>query len=150
MNKRLFRIINPVVKAILASPVHGLMSHNTLVIQFLGRKSGRLLSTPVSYVDADGEIRCFTSKAFPWWRNLVAGETVTLLLRGQWRTALPEVVIEDRDLKARALTAFLAAVPRDANHAGVRLAPDGTPDANDVSAAVDRLVLIRFTLVTHA
>ncbi|MDZ7685507.1 MAG: hypothetical protein U5O39_11300 [Gammaproteobacteria bacterium] len=90
MNKLFFRIINPVVKAILASPLHGLMSRNTIVIEFRGRKSGRLLSTPVSYVATDKEIHCFTSPAFPWWRNLLTGESVTLLLRGKRRTASTE------------------------------------------------------------
>ncbi len=49
MSRALYAVINPVVKFILRSPVHGLMSHNTLVLEFKDRSSAKTYSTAVSY-----------------------------------------------------------------------------------------------------
>src|SRR5262249_17743027 len=46
----LFVVINPVIRALLRSPVHGLMSKSLMLITFTGRKSGRRYTTPVRYV----------------------------------------------------------------------------------------------------
>ena len=59
MSKALYSLINPVVKVILRSPLHGLMSRNTILLEFKGRKSGKIYSTPVSYHDTDGALHCF-------------------------------------------------------------------------------------------
>ena len=48
MSNLLYGLINPAVCSLLRSPLHGLMSKNTLLLEFTGRKSGRLLSTPIS------------------------------------------------------------------------------------------------------
>ena len=45
MANTLYRLINPHVRALLRSPLHGLMSRNTLLLSFNGRKTGKLLST---------------------------------------------------------------------------------------------------------
>ena len=71
MNKKLFAIINPVVRLILRSPLHGLMSRNTLLLEFTGRKSGKLYTMPVSYHMVSSQVRCLTGKSNVWWRNLV-------------------------------------------------------------------------------
>ena len=43
----IYKWINPPIKFLLASPLHGIMSSNTLLLDFTGRKSGRALSTPI-------------------------------------------------------------------------------------------------------
>ena len=70
MSRALYAVINPVVKFILSSPVHGLMSHNTLVLDFKGRSSGKTYSTAVSYHISNGHVHYFTEKSNQWWRNL--------------------------------------------------------------------------------
>ena len=65
----LYRMINPPVRWLLRSPIHGLMSKNTLLLEFQGRKSGRALSTPISYYEAGGVMRGFTDRRFGWWRK---------------------------------------------------------------------------------
>ena len=67
MSKALYSVINPVVKFILSSPLHGLMSRNTVLLEFKGRKSGEIYTTPVSYHATNGHIQCFTDKANKWW-----------------------------------------------------------------------------------
>ncbi len=146
MSKLLYKMINPPIKLLLKSPVHGVMSSNTLIIEFKGQKSGRTMSTPISYVQTDDAIHCFTGKPNIWWRNLRGGDPVKLLIKGHWVFVTPEVVLDDSETLAPALDAFLRAVPRDAPHSNVRLAADGTPNMADIQKVVRDLVLLKFRL----
>lgn len=145
MSKLMYKMINPPIKLLLQSPLHGVMSSNTLILEFKGRKSGRTMSTPISYVQTADAIHCFTGKPNIWWRNLRGGDPAKLLIKGRRVTATPEVVLDDSVVLEQALDAFLRAVPRDAPHSNVRLAADGTPNMADIQNVVSDLVLLKFT-----
>ena len=145
MSNLFFKIINPIVKTVLRSPLHRAMSHNTVLLEFTGHKSGRSLSTPVSYVMNGDEVQCFTS--FPWWRNLRQGNEITLMLKGKRRKGIPSVTVNEPAAIAEALKPFLVAVPRDAPHAEVALDANGQPDSADIERAAQRLVLVTIRLI---
>jgi hypothetical protein len=144
MSDLFFKIVNPIVKTLLRSPLHRAMSHNTVLLEFTGHKSGRSLSTPVSYVMNGDEVQCFTS--FPWWRNLRQGNEITLILQGKRRKGIPSVTVNEPAAIARALKPFLVAVPRDAPHAEVALDATGQPNSADIERAAQRLVLVTIRL----
>ena len=146
MSKRLYRVINPVVKKILRSPLHGVLSQNTLLLEFTGRKSGRKLSTPVSYHSSDGIAHCFTRKSFVWWKNLNSGEPVYATIKGKRHLVRPEVEAENSEIKGEALRHFLRAVPRDAPHSGVSLDTNGDPNVDDIQRVVSDMVYVRLPL----
>ena len=56
------------------------MSSNTLLLEFRGRKSGRALSTPISYHVDEGSDHCFTNRNFGWWRNLTTQNLLASLM----------------------------------------------------------------------
>ncbi len=149
----IYKIINPVVKALLRSPFHSVLSNNTLVLSFVGRKSGRRYEIPISYARDGVQFLCFTAKANQWWRNL-RGEAVTqLLVAGHPIAATNQLIVTQNDAVIDDLALFLAQVPRDAKPAGVRLDSKGIPNADDLATAVDSLVCIRFTalaITNHA
>ena len=146
MSKRLYRVINPVVKKILRSPLHGVLSQNTLLLEFTGRKSGRKLSTPVSYHSSDGVAHCFTRKSFVWWKNLNSAESVYVTIKGKRHLVNPEVEAENSEIKGQALRHFLRAVPRDAPHSGVSLDTNGDPSVDDIQRVVSDMVYVRLPL----
>ena len=146
MSKRLYRVINPVVKKILRSPLHGVLSQNTLLLEFTGRKSGRKLSTPVSYHSTDGVAHCFTRKSFAWWKNLNSGGPVYATIKGTRHLVRPEVEAEDSAIKSQALCHFLRAVPRDAPHSGVSLDTNGDPNVDDIKRVISDMVYFRLPL----
>ena len=74
-------IVNVVVKAILRSPLHGLMSKNRMLLTFRGHKSGKLYTTPLSYLHEGESIMCFTDSS--WWKNLRGGAPVRVRLAGR-------------------------------------------------------------------
>ena len=43
-------LLNPAMRGLLRSPMHGLASGNIAILHFKGRKSGRWLKTPLSYM----------------------------------------------------------------------------------------------------
>ena len=66
-----FRLLNPVMKGVLKSPIHAMVSEQIMIISFTGRKSGQSYSTPVSYYQENANVICFTHAG--WWKNLVGG-----------------------------------------------------------------------------
>ena len=143
MSKTLYAVINPVVKFILRSPIHGLMSRNTVLLEFKGRKSGKTYSTPVSYHATDnGHVHCFTDKSYKWWRNLRDADEVGLTLKGRKVVGKPSVLLDGSTRVQTALHDFLLATPRDAPYTGVALDADGRPVASDIIEASKRVVFI--------
>jgi hypothetical protein len=52
--QRLINLVNPIVRAVLQSPLHRMLDGALLVLHITGRKTGRRYTIPVSYVDLDG------------------------------------------------------------------------------------------------
>jgi hypothetical protein len=146
MGNLLYRLINPPIRSLLRSPFHGLMSKNTLLLEFTGRNSGRSLSTPISYYLSKQTAHCFTSRSFSWWRNLTTGAQVQLVIKGKKWQSIPIVEIDDDELMRAQLDAFLRAVPRDAAHAGVLLDNNGHPDHDDICRVIPDMVYLQFSL----
>ncbi len=76
-------IANPINKAILRSPLHGLMSKSTMLITFQGRKSGKTYTTPVDYYRVGQSITVYSWKNRSWWKNLQGGVPVTVRVQGK-------------------------------------------------------------------
>jgi hypothetical protein len=80
------RVVNPIVRAILRSPAHPLLSRWLVLITVAGRRTGREFTIPVGY-RRSGEaltIRVEWPERKSWWRNLRGGEhRVGLVLAGR-------------------------------------------------------------------
>lgn len=86
------RIGDPFIKAILRSPLHGLLSRDILLITYTGRRSGKSFVTPVNYIRTGDLLRVVSFQQRRWWRNLRGGAPVNLWLAGKEVTAWAEVV----------------------------------------------------------
>lgn len=91
---------NPIIKAVLRSPLHGLVSNAYVLVTFKGRKTGAVYSTPVQYRQEDERLTFVTRRKRLWWRNLQDGAPVELLLRGQVRKASAHAIIEPAETVA--------------------------------------------------
>ncbi len=126
------------------SPLHGLLSGNTLIIGFTGARSGKRYAVPVSYIQDGAGIRCFT--AGRWSRNLRGGVPVSLRVRGREVPGTAEVVADDKAAVAQGLGELLRRVPRDIRFYKVRLDANGVLEEDAVQRAAQRNVMIRTTL----
>lgn len=67
-------ILNKVMKLLLQSPFHGIVSRRIMLITFTGRMSGKSFTTPVTYVRDGDMVRVFSNQR--WWRNLAGGHSI--------------------------------------------------------------------------
>jgi hypothetical protein len=85
-----------IVLRVLESRGHRLMSARLVGLTVTGRRSGREFVFPVSYREEAGALLVTPggSERKTWWRNLVGGAPVRVLLRGSWRDG--RAVVEPR------------------------------------------------------
>jgi hypothetical protein len=87
-------LVNPLVKAILRSPAHRLLSGRLVVIEIEGRRSHRRFSMPAGYEQtgpATLRITVGAPEAKVWWRNLLKLAPVAVRLRGEHRAGVGRV-----------------------------------------------------------
>src|ERR1700682_2231910 len=78
----IFKMMNPVMKALLRSPLHAWLDGTLVLLTYTGRKTGKQYTLPIGcFVWGQGELLSFSSAR--WWTNLRGGVPVTLLLRLQ-------------------------------------------------------------------
>ena len=77
----MFKIMNPLMKLMLQSPLHGGMSKRLMVLYFTGRKTGKQYATPVGYVREGSSILVFTHSA--WRNNFKDTAPVKMRIRGK-------------------------------------------------------------------
>jgi F420H(2)-dependent quinone reductase len=137
------RAWNPIMRALLGSPLHWPLSRWFAVLSWSGRRSGRRYTTPVSYV-RDGRTVWLTT-GDQWWRNLVEAAPVAIRIRGRWHDGRGLAITDrvesrqghDRLFRRHAWFRVLAGIPRG------RGGPD--PEALDRALAAGR-VLVRIDL----
>jgi deazaflavin-dependent oxidoreductase (nitroreductase family) len=95
------RVVDPVVVAILRSPLHAALSRHVLLVEVVGRRTGTLRRIPVTYRRQDGTLVVRTLPSRQWWRNLTPGRAVRLLVGGRELDAHAEVAREDEHVVVR-------------------------------------------------
>jgi hypothetical protein len=114
---RLLRLANPVVRLVLRSPVHGLLSGSLALLTYRGYRSGRTFTIPVLYA-TDGD-RVVAVAARPerklWWRTFRPRAAAQLTVRRARRDVVGRVV--DGEERDGAVEAYLARFPRAARSA---------------------------------
>lgn len=142
---RLAAIANVLPRAILRSPLHGLMSGGFVLLGFTGRVSGKTYLVPVAFLENDGALLIGTDR--PWRKNMRTGDTINVWLRGRRERASVEVFTGEADV-ARWFGIIIPQNPVLPRFLGLRLDPDGTVSRDDLQRGIARgLAAIRLTLV---
>lgn len=81
----IFTRLNPLLVAVLRSPLHFLLSGGLGVLTVTGRRTGRRHTFPVGYQREGNRIIILASEAHKkqWWRNYRTPAPATLLVRGR-------------------------------------------------------------------
>lgn len=130
-----FLIINPIIRMTLRSPLHAIISDSLMLITFTGRKSQRVFTTPVRFLQQSETVWCFTSPDTHWWRNLRGGAEVTLRIKGMDKQYHATVVENDPKRVEEMLKIYLEAFPQDAAYHDIDLNKDKSPIAADLERA---------------
>ena len=140
-----FPVINRVMRVLLASPLHGVMSGSVMVIYFTGRKTGRRRSTPLRYLrEGDSRVVCLTGRETGWWPNFLEPRDVELQLAGRRVAARAHARPDDAEHKTSVLRETLERFPADAPYHGivVKRGQEITPE--QFESAVARDVVVTF------
>ena len=134
---------NALLILMLRSPLHSVLSSNTLALTYTGRKSGRTYTTPVNYVRDGDRLWATSYRTRTWWRNLRGGVPVLLRLQGREVQASGQA-LEDEAAVIAALSAYLSKAPNWARYFKVRLDAGGQLDRDDLARAAQERVMIQF------
>ena len=112
---RLLRVANPVVRTVLGSPAHRLLSGRLLVLDYPGRRTGRVHRIPLRYAETetgDLVVVAVHPERKKWWRSFAEPSPATVLLRGASVDVVGALASGDR--RATALARYEARNPRGA------------------------------------
>jgi hypothetical protein len=116
---RLLRLANPLVRSVLDSRAHRLLSGRLVLLAYRGRSSGREFLIPLRYAEMEpGAIVAIAVGAGrkQWWRAFRTAQPATLTLRGVRAEAVG--VLTEGEGRAAALRAYLDRYPRSARVTG--------------------------------
>lgn len=106
---RLMRVVNVPMRLALRLPFKTPLSERLMLLEFTGRKSGKVYQQPVSYVPDGGTL--LTPGGGKWKLNLREGQPIDVRLRGQTVRVCPEL-IRDVDEVERLLRRMSEVNPR--------------------------------------
>jgi deazaflavin-dependent oxidoreductase (nitroreductase family) len=142
--------VNPVVRLILRSPLHGIFSASVLLLIYRGRKSGREYSLPVEYAQEGDVVTILPGmpEKKTWWRNLRGGAPVELVLRGGRVSGYAVVLHSEQDEAAlmAALASYFRRFPTAAQRRQIRSKPDGSYAEEDLRQAAKDTILVSVKL----
>jgi len=112
--------LNPMMRSLLRSPLHGITSHNIGIVHFSGRKSGRKLSTPLSYTREGNIVRLLSNHNTRWWLNFRGdGVKVEMEIARQRYPGTAVLLEGDSEALREGVRRFIHALPRDAKVYGL-------------------------------
>ncbi len=142
-----YRALNIPMRAMLQSPMHGFGSKALCLLTFRGRKSGRELTTPLSFVRDGDIVRLLTSQQTQWWKNFVGEPAdVEVEIARTVYHGRAESILTDGDRLRDGVRQFLTALPRDAVVYGIKLDGDRRPRESDIERAAGHVVLVEIKL----
>jgi deazaflavin-dependent oxidoreductase (nitroreductase family) len=143
-------IVNPLMRLILKSPLHGIFSASVLLLSYRGRKSGREYSLPVEYAREGDAVYILPGmpEKKTWWRNLRGGAAVELVLRGE-RVRGNAVVLQDEQDEAAmmaGLRSYFRRFPISAQRRQICSEADGSYGEEDLRQVAKSTILVQVKL----
>ncbi|MBO0879689.1 MAG: hypothetical protein J2P17_04830 [Mycobacterium sp.] len=143
------RLINPMMKLLLRTPLMGGARNQLMVVSFNGRKSGRHYSIPLSAHLIDNILYAMSDAS--WKHNFRDGAPAQVLHDGKTRTMRGELIADPAlvaDLYSRSAESY--GVKGAQRAMGLKFSDGRMPSRDEFAEAVNRLHLsaIRFTPAT--
>ena len=137
--------LNVLFSAILRSPLHEMLSNRFVLLSFRGRKSGKTYTIVVGYRREGDVIEVISPRS--WWKNLSGENTsVTVLLKGQWRSGTAEAFHGD-EMVAAGYLRFIEKSPALIRMYHIEQDADGQPKRESVRQATRNAALVHIRLI---
>ena len=146
-NKFYRYFLNPVMRSLLRSPLHGITSHNIGIVHFTGRKSGRKISTPLSYTREGNIVRLLSNHSTRWWLNFRGqGVAVEMEIARQRYPGTAVLLEGDSEALREGVRRFIRSLPRDAKVYGLKLDTHGEVVEASLATVAGQLILVEIRL----
>jgi hypothetical protein len=136
----LLRVINPMLRSLLRTPLAGSARKQLMVLSFTGRKTGRPYSIPLSAHVIDNHLYALTGAS--WKQNFRGGAAAEVVYDGK-TTAMRGELIRDRaivsDLYLRCAQSY--GVRRAQRMMGLKFRDERVPTLDEFAEAVARMHL---------
>lgn len=107
---------NAIVKMVLTSPLHRMLSASTDIIRYTGRRTDRVITTPTQYAKCGDDIVIMVGRSASkqWWRNFSDERDLDVLVEGSWRAMRGRAIVgaDEPETVRPLLDAYLARFPR--------------------------------------
>ena len=140
---------NSIVSFFLRSPFHAAFSGNTMLVTWVGNKSGKTYSTPVNYLVKDDTLVTTSLRRRTWWRSLRNGKPISLFFRGKQISAASQV-LDTEESVLPALQDILKLAPAYARYFNVALDENNEPSLEDLQREAAKRVIIYFSFLPQA
>ena len=138
------RWLNRVMQLLLRpAGIQRLAGRSTALLTFVGRKSGKSYTTPISYVRRGDRVILTCHRSRQWWRNLTSNPGVQLRLTGKEQQGLATVA--DGDTALELFVAFARKQRMLARASGISF-ENGTPNTEQSAAALQDTVVVAVDL----
>ncbi|HZO73537.1 MAG TPA: nitroreductase/quinone reductase family protein [Ktedonobacteraceae bacterium] len=133
------KFVNALIGLLLRSPFSGGIGNVLMLLEFRGRKSGKLYRLPVGYIRQGETVTTFTDRN--WWKNLRDQVSVMLYLKGK-KLRGTAAIVQEPNLVAEGLSTFVQQHPRAARPYGISFDAAGQLDTESVRQSARRFTMI--------
>ncbi|MGE2818157.1 hypothetical protein ACQI5H_23895 [Mycobacterium heidelbergense] len=142
---KFFARANAIVRPLLKSPLHPIVSGRLMLLNYTGGKTGKQYSFAIGYFPWDDGDVIATSSA-KWPKTIGGARNVRLLIKGSWFTAQPSVISQP-ERKADILGEFARRNgPQAAKGLMLGLPGDRQPDRQQLLDAATKTTIVRFAI----
>jgi hypothetical protein len=134
---KFLKVINPMFRAMLKSPLARMMPSHIVVLRFSGRKSGKTYEIVTGWHEDGGEHLVFSGTK--WMLNFEGGAPAEVI-RGSDRRKLTGTLVRDPELIAPRLQRSIDQV--GAKNIGMQVTPGHTVTPEDVRAIGRKMIVL--------
>jgi hypothetical protein len=136
--KGFLKVVDPIFKTMLKTPLGGVLPSTTSVISFKGRKSGKPYNLVVAVHDIDGERLVFSQRV--WMVNFKGGAPVSVRHKGKTLSGTGTLVTDPAEIAPRLQK---AAEANGARSVGLKLSDGHQITPEDVKAVARRMLRLQ-------
>jgi hypothetical protein len=144
------KIVNPIIRWILNSSLHQMMSSSVLLFTYRGNKSGKIYQIPVQYAQEGKFLYIIPGAAEvkTWWRNFRNSTPVHVILCREKLTGNAVVLNRENDKEAiiKGIELYLKHFPSLLKSYNIRVEKDGSLNHEDIHQRAASIVIIQVIL----
>jgi F420H(2)-dependent quinone reductase len=141
---------NTFVRLLLRSPLHRWLSGSLLILTYIGRRSGKKHSIPMSYERQGDVVTVFAYRSRGWWKQVQANPSVSVEIQRRRFDGVVTIIADDEEAISAGLLSLLRAHSSLARGYDVPLDATGSPDPDTVRRIARYVVMARIHITAEA